>query len=65
MGYLPVGNYRLLVLFNNNDYLLKDTIRIKKDGINYYAMDGMMLHKKDSMSIQVNNILNVLIQQIM
>lgn len=56
--YLPVGNYRLFILFNNNGYFLKNTLHIQKNGINYYAIDNLILHQKDSMSIRVANIIN-------
>ncbi|MHA4811818.1 alpha-2-macroglobulin family protein [Flavitalea flava] len=58
LGYLRPGYYRLLVLMKGNEYLIRDSIRILPDGLNYFQLDNLPIHHKDSLSLRIVNLLN-------
>lgn len=58
MGYVQPGMYRLMFLLKDDQYFIRDSILIKKDGINYYESGTITPHIKDSTSIRIAAILN-------
>lgn len=50
LGYLFPGVYRLFVLLKGDSYLRKDSLVVKKDGINFYTIDPKIIDSKDSVS---------------
>jgi TonB-dependent SusC/RagA subfamily outer membrane receptor len=58
LGYVQPGRYRLLLLFKNNSYFIRDSLRIRKDGINYYETGTIIPRLKDSTSIRLDSVLN-------
>jgi len=57
LGFLTPGMYRLFVLLKGDNYLIKDSIHIRKDGINYYAIQAANVKPKDSISIRLAEVL--------
>lgn len=60
LGYLQPGDYRLLVLLKGDQYLIRDSIRILEDGLNYYEISSSPPHEKDSVSMRIAGIVNSL-----
>lgn len=58
MGYVQPGMYRLVLLLKEDQYFIKDSILIKKDGINYYDAGVITPHAKDSTSMRIAAIIN-------
>lgn len=57
-GYLPPGVYRLLLLLKDDQYFIKDSLRIQKDGINYFATGTIVARPRDSVSVHLNTIVD-------
>lgn len=58
MGYVQPGLYRLLLLLKNNSYFIRDSLRIKGNGINYYKTGKISPRLQDSTSIRMDSVLN-------
>lgn len=58
MGYVQPGMYRLVFLLKNDQYFIKDSVLIKKDGVNYYDPGTITPRAKDSTSVQIATIIN-------
>lgn len=57
LGYLAPGLYRLYFLLKDDRYLLKDSVRVEKDGINFYAVWAGMPKQRDSISRKLAEII--------
>jgi hypothetical protein len=57
LGYIQPGAYRLFLLFKGDDYFIKDSIVIKKDGINYFNLGDFIPLKRDSVSSGISRII--------
>ncbi len=57
-GYVQPGRYRLFLLLKGDDYYIKDSIEIRKDGINYFALNNIIAFKRDSVSTRIASIVN-------
>lgn len=53
LGYLSPGMYRVMLLLRGNQYFVKDSIRIRKAGINYYETGIIIPKPTDSMSMRM------------
>lgn len=57
LGLLPPGLYRLYFLLKGDRYLLKDSVHIQKDGVNFYAIQTSEPRQGDSISRALAGIL--------
>jgi alpha-2-macroglobulin len=57
LGYVQPGVYRLFFLLRDDKYLIKDSIVILKDGVNYYETGVIIQKPKDSVSIRISEII--------
>ncbi len=55
---IEAGNYRLLFLLKGDAYDIKENISIKPYGTNFYKLNVLPSHTKDSVSIRISNIIN-------
>jgi TonB-dependent SusC/RagA subfamily outer membrane receptor len=55
---IEAGNYRLLFLLKGDVYDLKENISIKPYGTNFYKLNILPSHQKDSVSTRISNIIN-------
>lgn len=55
---IEAGNYRLLFLLKGDVYYIKENISIKPYGTNFYKLNILPSHQKDSVSIRISNIIN-------
>ncbi|AXY76591.1 hypothetical protein D3H65_22460 [Paraflavitalea soli] len=58
LGYVQPGMYRLVFLLKGDAYFIKDSVLIKKDGINYYQAGVIVPLPKDSTSIRISATIN-------
>lgn len=58
LGYLPPGAYRLMLLLKGDEYFIKDSIIIKKDGLNYYATGAVVPKPADSVSRRISGVID-------
>ena len=58
LGYLRPGWYRLLILFKDDHYFIKDSLLVKPNGLNYYDMGQMVAIPRDTMSKRIAAIVN-------
>lgn len=58
LGYLNEGVYRMLVLGTKGRYVLFNSIRVRIDGVNCYRFTVDNWKSGDSVSQQINNIIN-------
>ncbi len=58
LGYVQPGMYRLMFLLRDDQYFIKDSIRIKQAGINYYDAGTILPRAKDSTSTRISAIIN-------
>jgi hypothetical protein len=59
LGFLVPGYYRLLILLKDDRYLIKDSIFIRRDGVNYYSIDPEELKPADSISRKLADIIKM------
>ena len=59
LGYLAPGLYRLYFLLKDNRYLLKDSLRIQKNGVNFYAIQAGAPKQGDSISRKLAHIIQM------
>ena len=57
-GYLRPGLYRLMILFKDDHYFIKDSLLINSNGLNYYAIGPLVQKKSDTMSKRIAGIVN-------
>jgi TonB-dependent SusC/RagA subfamily outer membrane receptor len=57
LGYQAPGLYRLYFLLKDDQYLLRDSIRIQKDGVNFYAINAVDPRPRDSISRKLSGII--------
>lgn len=62
LGALEPGYYRLLFLLKGDDYLVADSLLVRPGGLNYYLLDSLPVHKRDSFSIRISNTVKTLEQ---
>lgn len=53
LSYLAPGDYRILLLLKNNDYIVYDSLAPKPGGINYYLIPTGKIKKADSLSLSI------------
>lgn len=58
LGYVQPGTYRLLLLLKGNRYIIKDSIHIRPNGLNYYMVETNNPHEMDSMSNRIAAVVN-------
>ena len=57
LGHIDDGVYKLMVLLKEDRYLIRDSIRIKPEGLNYYGSSNLSLHAPDSFSRRISAML--------
>jgi hypothetical protein len=57
-GRLATGRYRILYTLKGDAYDIKENIVVKANGTNHYQFEILPTHKRDSVSIKINNIIN-------
>lgn len=57
LGYLYPGKYRVMLLFKHNNYVIADSLEVKKDGINYYETSLDVLKREDSVSKKIATVI--------
>ncbi|HEU4471159.1 MAG TPA: alpha-2-macroglobulin family protein [Flavisolibacter sp.] len=57
LGYLYPGVYRLLLLLKDDKYLVKDSILVGMNGLNYYLIDADKVKPEDSISRKLARII--------
>lgn len=57
LGFFNPGQYKLLILLKGDAYILKDSILIQKNGLNYYAVNTEGLRLKDSISTNLSTLI--------
>ncbi|MES2062244.1 MAG: carboxypeptidase-like regulatory domain-containing protein [Bacteroidota bacterium] len=57
-GTLAAGRYRILFTLKGDAYDIKENIEVKAHGINHYQFEILPTHKRDSVSIKINNVIN-------
>lgn len=62
-GYIPPGFYRMLLLLKGGRYLLRDSMLIRPDGLNFYLIDGMPERAPDAFSLHIAGLLQELERQ--
>jgi hypothetical protein len=60
LGFLRPGMYRVFFLLKADKYFIADSVAIRKNGINFYRLDNMILHEKDSVSARITSIVESL-----
>ncbi|MEQ8239135.1 MAG: carboxypeptidase-like regulatory domain-containing protein [Cyclobacteriaceae bacterium] len=60
---LKSGLYRLIFLLDEERYFMKDSIEVKVNGANYLSLDSIQAVKKDSFSIQANQLMDQYFQK--
>ncbi|HZH37069.1 MAG TPA: carboxypeptidase-like regulatory domain-containing protein, partial [Flavisolibacter sp.] len=58
LGYVQPGLYRLLFLLKNDAYLIKDSVVVKENGINFYQVAVSDVRRKDSTSTRISAIVH-------
>lgn len=58
MGYVQPGMYRMMFLFRDDQYYIKDSVLIKTNGINYYDPGIITPRPHDSTSTRIAAIIN-------
>ena len=58
LGYVPPGMYRLFLLLKGDRYYIKDSLQVVENGINYYTTGTILPHERDSMSMQIADIIH-------
>ncbi|MBS1659420.1 MAG: carboxypeptidase-like regulatory domain-containing protein [Bacteroidetes bacterium] len=58
LGVVEAGYYKMLLLLKGDVYLLKDSIRIVKGGLNYYDLNGLGQHPADNFSREISRTLH-------
>lgn len=57
-GRLASGKYRVLYTLKGDVYDIKENIVVKANGTNHYQFEILPTHKRDSVSIKINNVIN-------
>jgi TonB-dependent SusC/RagA subfamily outer membrane receptor len=57
LGYLAPGYYRLLILLKDDYYIVKDSIYVQKNGLNYYSIDSKGAKPADSISRRLADVI--------
>jgi alpha-2-macroglobulin len=50
LGFLEPGSYQLLILLKDDNYIIRDSIVIQKDGLNFYKIQTNNIKPSDSIS---------------
>ncbi len=58
LGYVQPGTYRLVFLLKDDAYFIADSIRIKKDGLNFYRITPGAIKQRDSVSRRISAIVH-------
>jgi alpha-2-macroglobulin len=58
LGRIPAGLYKMMLLLKAGRYAIYDSISVRDDGYNYYATGIVQPRRQDSMSHQMNTIVD-------
>ncbi|WP_276088746.1 alpha-2-macroglobulin family protein [Pedobacter sp. JY14-1] len=50
LAQVPVGNYRIILLLKDNDYIVLDSISVKASGTNFLRIPEVKIHPADGVS---------------
>ncbi|WP_276479608.1 carboxypeptidase-like regulatory domain-containing protein [Paraflavitalea pollutisoli] len=56
LGYVKPGQYRIVYLFKQDAYYVKDSVLVHKNGINYFDAGKITLLPQDSVSIRLSDL---------
>ncbi|UKJ06984.1 carboxypeptidase-like regulatory domain-containing protein [Solitalea lacus] len=57
IGKIPAGEYRILLLFKGDEYLLKEHIKVRPNGVTHFYTGTVNPNKKDSVSNKIAKII--------
>ncbi|RYU86576.1 hypothetical protein EWM62_18150 [Mucilaginibacter terrigena] len=57
-GRLAAGAYKIFFLLKDDNYDVKDNVKIKPNGTNYYTFDILPVNCKDSVSMRISNVIS-------
>lgn len=63
LGYIEPGNYRLVLLLKGGAYLLRDSVGIRSNGLNYYGFGAVPVSAADSFSRRIDSLLRKMERQ--
>ncbi|MFT3826316.1 MAG: carboxypeptidase-like regulatory domain-containing protein [Chitinophagaceae bacterium] len=57
LGFTEPGLYRIMVLLRNDNYIVRDSLLVRPDGVNYFTISNVV-KPKDEISLQIVALIN-------